>query len=98
MSYFSKHNLRDRVLDKITECRNFFDYRHRRFQAILKILGLLTRNLWDGIYFQIYNCYIGSLELLKKSSSKDIFLRLLENFQNSYYAINPWKEMYEVII
>ena len=40
--------------------------------------------------------YIGQLKIFKKNATKDIFLIIFQNFNNSCFSNIPWK-MYEVI-
>ena len=72
-------------------------FHHRRFQAVLKLLGLPTENLFGGVYFQYsYRWYIGRLKLLKRSSIKNFFSGNFPNFRKSNFANITWK-MHEAI-
>ena len=53
----------------------------------LKVIGLLTGNLCDGVRFQYsYRWYIRQLKLLKRSPTKNIIVGIFLNFQNSNFA------------
>ena len=53
--------------------------------AIFKILGTNKGNTCGGIVFSIVIDWIKQPEFFKRNSTKDVFLIILQNFQNSSF-------------